>query len=86
MSDSEKMPGPYSVIHVRNNAPEEIHIDRICASDLDTARRIAQRLFKDSTILHIRREATAEVTDTPGDYPSARFIRGEFLAAAGSDT
>lgn len=78
-------PGPYSVFHVRRNAPEEIHIDRIDAPDQDAARQIAQRLFRDSTILHIRREIDPEEIGESGDYPSARFIRGEFLASAGPD-
>ena len=65
----------YSVFHVKRNAPEEFHIDVITAADEEGARRVAEKLFWDSTILRIFREGE---TWKAADYPSARFIKGSF--------
>lgn len=67
----------FSVFHVKRNAPEEFHIDVISAADEENARRVAEKLFWDSTILRIFKEGE---TWKAADYPSARFIKGSFHA------
>ena len=67
----------YSVFHVKRNAPEEFHIDVIMAADEEGARRVAEKLFWDSTILRIFTEGE---TWKAADYPSARFIEGSYHA------
>ena len=69
--------GLFSVFHVKRNAPEEFHIDVIMATDEEGARRVAEKLFWDSTILRIFTEGE---TWKAADYPSARFIEGSFHA------
>jgi hypothetical protein len=67
----------FSVFHVKQNAPEEFHIDVISAADEEGAHRVAEKLFWDSTILRIFTEGETWKT---ADYPSARFIKGSFHA------
>ncbi len=80
---------PYSVIHVRRKAPEEIIIQSIIAADEASARENALQTLGDITVLHICRNDGPKRPPKPGagalDYPSARFINGEFRAQTFSD-
>ncbi len=83
---------PYSVIHVRRTAPEEIIIQPVVASDETAAREKAMQTLGDITVLHICREdggserpTRPETAAGDRDYPSARFINGEFRAQTFSD-
>ena len=67
----------FTIFHVKRNAPEEFHIDVISAPDEEGAQRVAEKLFRDSTILRIFTEGETWKT---ADYPSARFIKSSFHA------
>jgi len=78
----------YSVIHVRRTAPEEILIHAVTAIDAAAARKKALALFGDITVLNICRDETrppAVKSVRHLDFPSARFINGEFRAQTFSD-
>ena len=81
----------YSVIHVRRNAPEEIIIQPVMATDEAAARDKALQTLGDITVLHIYPDNGPEPPARPEsaagawNYPSARFINGEFRAQTFSD-
>ena len=93
MNGRDQLLAAYSVFHVKRNAPEEILVDVVSAADEAGARRMAERLFGNITILHVHKNDLApengmapspEKTQHPNDragFPSARFINGKFHAA-----
>ncbi len=78
-------PKSYTVFHVRRSAPDEILIDEVSAAGLSSARRVAARLFRGSAILRVVPRFEVAAREEGGGYPSARFIRGEFLKASFAD-
>jgi len=78
----------FAVIHVRRTAPEEILIHAITATDAAAAREKTLALFGDITVLNVCRDETRLPAARPvghRDFPSARFINGEFHAQTFSD-
>ncbi len=78
-------PKSYTVFHVRRSAPDEILIDVVSAAGESSARRVAAQLFGSSTILRVVPNFEVAARNEDGGYPSARFIRGEFLKASFPD-
>ena len=78
-------PKSFIVFHVRRSAPDETLFDVVSAAGESSARRVAAQLFGGSTILRVVPNFDAAGGDEDGDYPSARFINGEFLKASFPD-
>ena len=72
----------YAVLYVRGDAPQDLLLEEVRASNLAAALTTARQRFPDATILRVRRSRTP--VDVAA-YPDARFIRGRFLPATFDD-